>query len=157
MWAFGVGLERLCMICFEIPDIRYFWSQHPRFLDQFKRPNVKFQKYSEVPSQKKDISFWIPESQLKSNDDGSDCSVNWSKQNDFFELVREIGGEYVESIKWMDAFYHQKKKEYSHTYTILYSPCNPTLNDPGMFTKMINNLHKILGTKVNEKLYVSLR
>ncbi|KAI8051338.1 hypothetical protein BDF22DRAFT_693254 [Syncephalis plumigaleata] len=36
-WAFGIGLERLAMALFRIPDIRLFWSVDPRFLDQFSR------------------------------------------------------------------------------------------------------------------------
>lgn len=35
-WAFGLGLERLAMKLYEIPDIRLFWSVDPGFLHQFK-------------------------------------------------------------------------------------------------------------------------
>lgn len=38
-WAFGLGLERLAMVLFSIPDIRLFWSEDPRFSAQFKVKN----------------------------------------------------------------------------------------------------------------------
>ena len=44
-YAFGLGLERLAMILFDIPDIRLFWSEDDRFLSQFQvenPTNVKF-------------------------------------------------------------------------------------------------------------------
>jgi hypothetical protein len=35
-WAFGLGLERLAMVLFDVTDIRLFWSNDDRFLKQFK-------------------------------------------------------------------------------------------------------------------------
>lgn len=35
-WAAGLGLERFAMRLFKIPDVRLFWSEDPRFLEQFK-------------------------------------------------------------------------------------------------------------------------
>lgn len=35
-WAFGLGLERLAMCLYNIPDVRLFWSNDAGFLNQFK-------------------------------------------------------------------------------------------------------------------------
>lgn len=40
-WAFGLGLERLAMVLYNIPDIRLFWSQDQRFLDQFRVADIQ--------------------------------------------------------------------------------------------------------------------
>ena len=34
-WAFGLGLERLAMKLYSIPDVRLFWSDDSGFLSQF--------------------------------------------------------------------------------------------------------------------------
>ena len=58
-WAFGLGLERLAMILFKIPDIRLFWSKDPRFLEQFQHGDiVPFKSFSKFPPCYKDITFW---------------------------------------------------------------------------------------------------
>ena len=73
-WAFGLGLERLAMVLFSIPDIRLFWTEDKRFIKQFKEGQITtFKPYSKYPPCYKDISFWIPES---------------FEPNDFFEIGR---------------------------------------------------------------------
>ena len=56
-WAFGLGLERLAMVLFDVPDIRLFWSGDDRFLKQFRAGDLKarFKSYSKYPSCWKDV------------------------------------------------------------------------------------------------------
>lgn len=59
-WAFGLGLERLAMVLFKIPDIRLFWSTDARFVDQFKDGKISpFENFSKFPPCYKDITFWF--------------------------------------------------------------------------------------------------
>lgn len=86
-WAFGLGLERIAMILYSIPDIRLFWSTDPRFLAQFKEGSVtSFRPYSKYPPCFKDVSFWSSDSQ----------SLH---ENDFCDLVRDVAGDLVEDVK----------------------------------------------------------
>ena len=85
-WAFGLGLERLAMILFDIPDIRIFWSQDERFLNQFQSGRInKFVPFSKYPASSRDISFWI-------NDDDFEA-------NSLFDLIRQKAGDLVEDVK----------------------------------------------------------
>ncbi|RSH94738.1 hypothetical protein EHS25_004543 [Saitozyma podzolica] len=59
-WAFGLGLERIAMVLFSIPDIRLFWSTDSRFLSQFREGEITtFKPYSRYPPCYKDMSFWV--------------------------------------------------------------------------------------------------
>ncbi|KAF7726150.1 hypothetical protein EC973_009042 [Apophysomyces ossiformis] len=85
-WAFGMGLERLAMVLFGIPDIRLFWSQDSRFIEQFTPGKIqKFVPFSKYPPCIKDISFWLPEDE-------------WH-ENNFCELIRGVAGDIVENVK----------------------------------------------------------
>ena len=35
-WAFGIGLERIAMLYFGIPDIRLMWTENAAFMRQFR-------------------------------------------------------------------------------------------------------------------------
>ena len=85
-WAFGLGLERIAMILYSIPDIRLFWSQDARFLSQFAPGKIStFKPYSKYPACYKDLSFWLPPAGLH--------------QNDFCDIVREAAGDLVEDVQ----------------------------------------------------------
>ncbi|XP_005997007.1 phenylalanine--tRNA ligase, mitochondrial [Latimeria chalumnae] len=116
-WAFGLGLERLAMILYEIPDIRLFWSEDERFLKQFHMKHidqkVTFQPLSKYPPLVNDISFWLP--------------CEGYIENDFYDLVRSVGGDLVEKVSLVDQFTHPKTKKVSHCYRITYRHMERTL------------------------------
>lgn len=114
-WAFGLGLERLAMVLFNIPDIRLFWSEDERFHRQFASGDiVEFKPYSKYPPCTKDISFWL------SNEF---CS------NDLNEIVRDVAGDLVEQVDLMDEFLNRKTMRYSHCYRITYRSMDRSLTN----------------------------
>jgi len=107
-WAFGLGLERLAMAMYNIPDIRLFWSEDERFLNQFKidhiHRSIKFEPYSNYSARSRDVAFWLPPG---------------FSDMDFYDLARSIlPGDTVEDIKLIDSF--KKGDEESHCYRIQY-------------------------------------
>jgi len=114
-WAFGLGLERLAMILFSIPDIRLFWTEDTRFHSQFESGNiVDFQPYSKYPPCFKDVSFWLS-SEFHSND--------------LMEIVRNITGDLVEQVVLLDEFVHPKTNRTSHCYRISYRSMDRSLTN----------------------------
>lgn len=92
-YAFGLGLERLAMILFDIPDIRLFWSNDSGFLSQFSEKNLrslpKYKPISVYPQCTNDLSFFLPH--------GVEIDTGFSP-NDFYDLVRTVAGDVVEQV-----------------------------------------------------------
>jgi len=153
-WAFGLGLERLAMILFEIPDIRYFWTQDEKFLKQFKNGELsKFELYSTLNSINRDLSFWIPDDQIED----LEGSKVWTHQNDFYDLVRDLGSAYIESLERFDVFFHPKKNQLSHCYHICLKPVDTSLTDPARFKVIVDTIHNTIRKEVGEQLNVIVR
>jgi phenylalanyl-tRNA synthetase alpha chain len=115
-WAFGLGLERLAMVLFQIPDIRLFWSQDPRFSSQFQAGRIQtFQPYSKYPACYKDVSFWLPPTGFH--------------ENDLFSDVRSVAGDLVENVVMQSEFVHPKTKKTSRCYRILYRSMDRTMTN----------------------------
>lgn len=118
-WAFGLGLERLAMVLFEIPDIRLFWSEDERFLKQFQDGKIsKFVPYSKFPPCYKDVSFWLPIAESQE-----------FHSNNVYEVIRDIAGDLVESVILFDQFKHPKTQLISHAYRINYRHLDRSLTN----------------------------
>lgn len=167
-WAFGIGLERIAMLLFGIPDIRLFWSTDARFLGQFdeKRPVRRFREYSKHPPAPRDVSFWLPNStapvitgtpassssapspaggQLTEPETTSPTAPSPQHptfhENDLMELARNIAGDAVEDVQLIDDFTHPKSGRRSLCYRITYRALDRTLT-----AEEANGLHeKICG------------
>ncbi|KAJ8293550.1 Phenylalanine--tRNA ligase, mitochondrial [Rhodotorula toruloides] len=120
-WAFGLGLERIAMVLFSIPDIRLFWSEDARFLSQFREGEIStFKPYSKYPECYKDITFWVPSQ--------GEAEKAWH-ENDFMELVRDEGGDLVESVQLIDEFTHPKTGRKSRCYRLNYRSMDRSLSN----------------------------
>lgn len=122
-WAFGFGLERLAIVNMELPDIRLLWSKDPRIVKQLKLGH-KYQEVSKYPAVERDISFII------------DKSV---ALNNYYELVRDIGGPLIEEVKLMDQYENDKKfgaDKKSYTFHIVYRSLERTLTN-----EEVNGVH----------------
>ncbi|KAL4933429.1 putative mitochondrial dicarboxylate carrier [Aspergillus undulatus] len=145
-WAFGLGLERIAMLLFNIPDIRLFWSKDERFLSQFKAGQVtRFEPFSKHPACYKDVAFFLPSASTSGGSAaGGAVPVH---ENDVMEIVRGIGGDLVEDVKLIDEFTHPKTSRKSLCYRINYRSLERTLTN-----EEANNLHETVRTKLVEQL-----
>ena len=136
-WAFGLGLERLAMILFSIPDIRLFWTDDSRFHSQFQYGDiVTFQPYSKYPPCLKDVSFWINQS---------------FHTNDLMEIVRDVAGDIVEKVVLVDEFVHPKTGRTSHCYRISYRSMDRSLTNEEIDTLQFE-VRKALEIKLEVEL-----
>ncbi len=113
-WAFGFGLERLAIISMELPDIRLLWSQDERVQKQLKL-GQKFVEVSKYPPIVRDISFIVDKS---------------FEPNNYFDLIRDIGGDLVEEVQLLDKYENAEKfgaDKVSYTYRITYRSTERTL------------------------------
>lgn len=91
-WAFGLGLERIAMILYNIKDIRLFWSNDSGFLTQFAEnkttEEMQYKAISKFSQLYMDVSFWLPDNLTIAN----------FPVNDLHELVREVADDIVEQV-----------------------------------------------------------
>ncbi|MDR3642928.1 MAG: hypothetical protein P4L74_04855 [Candidatus Doudnabacteria bacterium] len=113
-WAFGFGLERLAILSMDLPDIRLLWSDDDRVKKQLHL-GQKFVEVSKFPPITRDISFIVNNSFIPNN---------------YFDLIRDIGGDLVEQVELLDKFENEKKfgpGKVSYTYRVVYRSPERTL------------------------------
>jgi phenylalanyl-tRNA synthetase alpha chain len=136
-WAFGLGIERLAMVMFNIPDIRLFWSGDKRFLNQFTPGKItQFVPYSKFERCYKDISFYLSEK---------------FSYNDLCTIARDVDTDnLIESITLIDQF--EKKGRASHCYRVVYRSMDGTLKNAD-----VNRIQKSIRERVIKELGVDVR
>ena len=113
-WAFGFGLERLAIVSMELPDIRLLWSKDERVKKQLKLGN-KFKEVSKFPPITRDISLIVNNDFIPNN---------------YFDLIRDLGGDLVEQVELLDKYENAEKfgpDKISYTYRIVYRSNERTL------------------------------
>jgi len=84
------------------------WQIHVNYILLFL---FLLKPYSNHPPCINDVSLWIPEGY---------------QENDFYDIVRSVGGNIVEKVQLVDVFSYQKLGKTSHCYRITYrSPDRP--------------------------------
>ena len=113
-WAFGFGLERLAIVSMDIPDIRLLWSNDERVKRQLRLGSA-YKEVSKYPPITRDISFVV----------GADFVPN-----NYFDVIRDAGGDIVEEVSLLDKYENAEKfgaGKVSYTYRIVYRSNERTL------------------------------
>ncbi|MEK7208804.1 MAG: hypothetical protein AAB677_00915 [Patescibacteria group bacterium] len=138
-WAFGFGLERLAILSLDLPDIRLLWSDDPRVKKQLKL-GQKYQAVSKYPSIIRDISFVVPKTFVPNN---------------YFDLIRDLGGDLVEEVALIDKYGDEVKwgaGQTSYTYRIIYRSLDRTLTN-----KEIESLQQKIETETRRQFNAEIR
>lgn len=113
-WWFGFGLDRLAIVSMALPDIRLLRSTDPRVKKQLKL-GQHYKEVSKFPPITRDISFVVPKAFVP---------------NDYFDLIRDIGGDLVEEVQLLDRFENAEKfgaDRESYTYRVVYRSADRTM------------------------------
>jgi len=125
-WAFGFGIERLAIASMSLPDIRLLWSDDARIKKQLVL-GTTYQEVSKFPPVTRDISFIVKKT---------------FTPNDYFDLVRDIGGDLIEEVALLDSYENDAKfgaDNMSYAYRIIYRSIERTLT-----SDEVDVLHKKL-------------
>ena len=135
----GPGLERFAMMSLELPDVRLLWSEDPRVKSQLKL-GQKFQQVSKFPAITRDISFVVKNDFIPNN---------------YFDLIRDVGGDLIEQVEQIDKYENKEKfgeGKVSYTYRITYRSLDCTLTN-----EEIDAIQKQIYDQTSEQYKAELR
>ncbi len=138
-WAFGFGLERLAIVSMKLPDIRLLWSTDERVKRQLKMGET-YHEVSKYPPITRDISFIVPDTFVRNN---------------YFDLIRDIGGDLIEEVTLLDTYANEAKfgkGKVSYTYRIIYRSIERPLT-----TAEIEPLQKEIETETKRQFGAGIR
>ncbi len=138
-WAFGFGLERLAILSMQLPDIRLLWSADPRVTRQLRLGNA-YKEVSKYPPVTRDISFVVDASFVP---------------NDYFDVIRDAGGDLAEEVSLLDKYENAAKfgeGKVSYAYRIVYRSPDRTLTG-----EEVDALHHALERTTAEKFGATVR
>lgn len=146
-WAFGIGLERLAMLFYSIPDIRLFWTRDTGFTVQFSQlepfERVAYKPISSYPQKIFDISFWLPEDPERVS--------NWSV-NDVHAIVLEIGGDLVEQVHLVEQWQRPTDGRMSNCFRIVYRS-----HERALTNTEVNEIHGKIEQALVDLMQVEIR
>ena len=114
------------------------WSQDKRIKNQLKL-GQKYKEVSKYPPIIRDISFVV----------GKDFVPN-----NYFDLIRDLGGDLIEQVELMDKYEDSKKfgpNKISYTYHIIYRSMNRTLKSDEV-DEIQSNVYKQTAEQFNAEL-----
>jgi phenylalanyl-tRNA synthetase alpha chain len=132
-WAFGFGIERLAIASMALPDIRLLWSEDERVKKQLKLGTI-YKEVSKYPASTRDISFIVSKDFVP---------------NDYFDMVRGVGGDLIEEIKLIDQYENDEKfgaDKKSYAYRITYRSLERTLT-----SAEVDTMHKEIERETKEQ------
>jgi len=138
-WAFGFGLERLAIISMDLPDIRLLWSQDERVRKQLKLGD-RYKEISKYPPITRDISFIVDKNFVPNN---------------YFDLIRDLGGNLVEEVRLLDKYSNSKKfgpDKLSYTYRIVYRS-----NDRTLLSSEVDKIQEKIYSRTAKQFKAKLR
>ena len=132
-WSCGIGIDRIAMVLYDIPDIRLLRNKNAKFSRQFS--SMIFEPHcSSCPTFYREVAFKLPQNM--------DETVF---EYDFYELVRRAAENVVQTAELVDKFPRNQR------YRITYKSWDKVMNN-----EEVDIHHALLKDLANSKFSVKV-